>query len=639
MCGFVGVVRSSGRAVDLPRLAALAPFVARRGPDGTGTFVAGEIGLLASRLAVQGGSEGNQPLCSRCGRFVLVYNGELFASHRRRLRGLLRDDGAGEAAATGDTELLLAYLAHRLVARPAGEVPAAEVFEPLRGGMYAFAVADLAAQEVVLHADPEGIKPLYLRSIPGTGETWFSSTRAPLYVVGGRPEGLCVESLAARLVLPFPLGPSATEATPVDLRGSVVLVRAAAAGRPSWPTPLTHAPAGARVGGPPGGSEPAPAFDADALADDLEACVRETAETAGPIAVFLSGGLDSAAAAVLCGRPDAKPITGRFAPPGGAFDESDLAAQVAGALALDHEVVELADRDLLLDLPAVVDALEEPLGGPGSLALHRLTRRARAHGRVALSGTGGDEHFAGYARIALALGRAGPWTEGYDALAHRMAGAGDDPRRRWLAAVDRSDDLLPFLHPDVRRRVPIADAREAAFAALFGPASSAADLPPARALVHAEVATSLRMLLLVEDRVTMAQGLESRPTLSFGRVAAAAAALPEGWLVGVDGEGKRALRTALEGRVPEAVRLERKKRGFPTPFHRAATGAGRDVAADLLHDPRTAARGWWDVEACRMLLDARRPDHDRALFSVLLLETWARRFVDGEALAAATAPR
>jgi len=140
------------------------------------------------------------------------------------------------------------------------------------------------------------------------------------------------------------------------------------------------------------------------------------------------------------------------------------------------------------------------------------------------------------------------------------------------------------------------------------------------------------MLLAVEDRVPMALALECRPVHCLGGVPAAAARLPEGWLVGPDGEGKRALRAALLGRIPESVRTSRRKRGFPTPFHRAATGAGRDAADAILSDARFSSRGWWDVAACRRLLTERRPDHDRALFSVLSLEVFARRFLDGEAL-------
>jgi asparagine synthase (glutamine-hydrolysing) len=82
-----------------------------------------------------------------------------------------------------------------------------------------------------------------------------------------------------------------------------------------------------------------------------------------------------------------------------------------------------------------------------------------------------------------------------------------------------------------------------------------------------------------------------------------------------------------------------RKRGFPTPFDRAARGAGREAVADWLAERRFRERGWWDAAACRALLDAERPAHDRSLFFVLALEWWARHFLDssgaeGEARAA-----
>jgi asparagine synthase (glutamine-hydrolysing) len=320
---------------------------------------------------------------------------------------------------------------------------------------------------------------------------------------------------------------------------------------------------------------------------------------------------------------------------GGPFDESAEAAAVARAAGVRHEVVDLSDRDLLLDLEAVVEALEEPAGGPGSLALHRVARRAREHGPVALSGTGGDERLGGYARIALALGRGGRFTVGYEGLSATMDAVGADPLARWMAAVDRGGDVLPFLDPAFRASFPAAPARERARGDLFGGAGAPSAL---RALVAAEERTTLAMLLTVEDRVTMGLGLESRPVPCLGRVGDTALRLPDDALVGPDGEGKRALREGLLGSIPEAVRVDARKRGFPTPFHRAATGAGRDVAEQVLSDRRFRARGWWDVAACRRLLNEPRPAHDRALFSVLSFETWARRFLDGDAFDAVPSP-
>ena len=223
---------------------------------------------------------------------------------------------------------------------------------------------------------------------------------------------------------------------------------------------------------------------------------------------------------------------------------------------------------------------------------------------------------------------------GYESLGRRMQGAGNDPFRRWLAAVDRSADLVPHLSRDFAAALPLDAARAEAYSDLFRTAAESGS-DPLRALVRAEETTTLRMLLRVEDRVTMALGLESRPAPCLGRFRSVAARVPAGELVGADGEGKRILRAALAGSIPEAVRTDPHKRGFPTPFDRAARGGGRDLAEGLLSDRRFAERGWWDVAGCRRLLEgtAPRPDHDRALFAVLSLETWARRFLDGDAFA------
>jgi asparagine synthase (glutamine-hydrolysing) len=626
VCGFVGVVRAPGAgpatAAEVERF---FPWLRRRGPDGVRTFVEGGIALAASRLAIQGGRESDQPLLSADGRFVLAYNGELFASHRRALRGAIRAEGGGEARATSDTALLLAWLAHRLVDRRAGEPLPAGTVEPLLGGMYAFALVDRREREVVLHGDG-AIKPLHAMERGALRETWFSSTLSPLLSLERGRLSVDAEEWAYRLVSPagsrtlFSGVPALRRVAP-----RVVSVLEATAG--TAPRTLLERPS------PP----PAPAGPADA--DDLRAALfdaaREAAETRVAPSVFLSGGLDSAAVLAGCRRRDALAITGRFAPRAGPFDESEEAALVARAAGVRHEVLDLSDRDLLLDLPAVVEALEEPAGGPGSLALHRVARRARAHGPVALSGTGGDERLGGYARIALALGRGGRFTEGYEGLAAAMDAAGTDPIDRWVAAVDRGRDLLPWLDPAFRAAFPAAAARARATDDLFGAATARPGAPSAlRALVSAEERTTLAMLLTVEDRVTMALGLESRPVPCLGRVGATARRLPDEALVGPDGEGKRALREGLLGSIPEAVRADARKRGFPTPFHRAATGEGRDLAEAVLSDRRFRERGWWDVAACRRLLDEPRPAHDRALFAVLVHETWARRFLDGEAFEA-----
>jgi asparagine synthase (glutamine-hydrolysing) len=612
MCGFVGVVRR-GRPVAREEVERLLPYVARRGPDGAGAFANGGIALAASRLAIQGGAEAAQPLRAPGGRFVLVYNGELFGSHRRALRQRMRAEGAGEASATSDTGLLLTWLAHRLKDRAAGDPLPAEALHPLAGAMYAFAVADLVERDVLLACDGR-VKPLHVRELPDRQETWFGSTISPLVAAVPGSASLDAAELATRLFCPVGSRPLVSvEGSLVEVTGSVPAL--CERGGRGLPVVLSPSDAGE---GP---------SDATALRDAWSEAAREAGEVDGAVALFLSGGLDSAAVAAWCDRSDVLAITGRFGPNGGPFDESAQARAVSSALDLSHDVLDLSDRDLLLDLPSVLRALEEPMGGPGSLPLHRLARHARAHGRVSLSGTGGDELLAGYARVALALGKPGAYAKGYEDLARRMEAGGTSPRDRWLAAVDRSGDLLPYLAPEFAAALPLDEGRARARSLAFPERSGDGLL----ALVRAERETTLRMLLKVEDRVTMDHALESRPVPCLGRVPSVAARLPPSDLVGPDGEGKTALREALKGAIPDSVRTAAVKRGFPTPFARAARGAGRDVAEDVLSSRSFRERGWWDVAACRALLDEDRPAHDRAAFSVLALEAWARLFLDGEA--------
>ena len=135
------------------------------------------------------------------------------------------------------------------------------------------------------------------------------------------------------------------------------------------------------------------------------------------------------------------------------------------------------------------------------------------------------------------------------------------------------------------------------------------------------------------DEIAFTHGVEGRPVGCLGDLDAIARSLPEAWLVGPDGEGKRALRAALKGSIPESVRTDTRKRGFPTPFARAARGVGRDTVEGWIRDRRTRERGWWNVDACLRLLDDERPAYDRALFAMLSWEWWARWFLDGDAFA------
>jgi asparagine synthase (glutamine-hydrolysing) len=617
MCGFVGVVRDPALGpVTREELTALLPDLRHRGPDGAGVVVGHGVGLAATRLRIQGDERGDQPVVA--GRIALALNGELLPPEQHALRAhLARLGDRVPDSAAGDSHLVAAsFSAARARDGGLGGDAAAPVWRAIGRSMAALAVADLETGATWVARDRLGVKPLHvLESADARGaESWFASTLTPLLRVRerrGYAEGDDVLGLAELWLWQAPLRTLPFE----GLRNASVGV-AQRLGR-ALRVELV----------PTGDLEPSRTASREAGRERLEAALRasarDAAAVAGPVTLFLSGGLDSAAVAAECGRSDVLALTGRFAPAGGADDESAAAAAVAAAAGLRHEVVELRDADLVADLASVVRALELPVAGPGSLAAWRLARRAAEHGRVVLSGTGGDELLGGYARSAIALGRGGPWTRGYEGLADRLGAgtAAGTAAARALAGLDRRRDLADLFEPGFRALLTQVSEPEPFLA---NPAALDSVLEPERWI-------TLPALLHVEDRVLMAHGLEGRPVFCLGDVPDAALALPEDEVIGPDGEGKVALRAVLAGRIPESVRTDRRKRGFPTPFGRAARGAGRESVEAILGDRRFRERGWWDVRACRALLDEDRPPHDRALFALLSWETWARLFVDGDA--------
>lgn len=617
MCGFVGVLQPASQGpVDEGVLRELLASIRHRGPDQEGVFVRDGFGVAACRLAIRGGPEGDQPLIADDDETVIVFNGELFSAP---------DTVAGFSATESDARRLLTLHERTRGGQDPeevwGDAAALAVFHVLREGMGSAAVYDRRAGYLRLWHDSLGIKPLYTVE-PIDDETeafWFASELTPLLraVPATRelnPAGMAELLHYQRPVLHLPFQGIGDERG--DCSGGYHQEGVTEAGFLTRDLTCSES------------DEEAVTFLA-ALEDPVavlratwQHAARQAADVDGPVSLFLSGGLDSSAAAAWCGRDDILCLTGRFAPHGGELDESELAAAVAAQHGLAHEIVDLRDEDLITDLPEVIRALEVPMMGPGSLSMWRMAKRAAEHGKVVLTGTGGDELFGGYARSALVLGRAGPWTRGYEPLRARIEAAGADPAARMRAAMSRFDDLEPVMDRAFLRTLP--DPEPFDYLACAG--------GNAELQVHiAERKGTLGALLHVEDRVTMAHGLEGRPVSCLGGLLEVAQRMPSEWLIGPDGEGKRVLRAALEGHVPESVRLNPRKRGFPTPFARAARTVGRDWVLDLMHDRRFIERGWWNVEACRALLDEERPLYDRALWMVCSWEIWARLFLDGDA--------
>jgi len=571
MCGIAGVVGGDPRTLErmLDRLA-------HRGPDGRASANGQAARMGCTRLAIRGGAAGAQPLRTRTG--LLAFNGEIY-----NLAELVKDCAwhGIEVDPESDTQVVGALL----------DIYGIRAVDRLNG-MFALSFDD--GERVHLARDPAGIKPLYYRG------SRFASEIEPLLL--GKERRLCSAAVARWLTFHVAWG----EETFFEGVSRVV------------PGGIVTLPGGAlvRAGDPalrPGAANPA--LDADRLRRVVSRAVRDTA-TQAACGVSLSGGLDSTLVAALLPRENLVAFHGRVREAG--CDESGFARAAAQALGLELVEVPITAEACLEAFPRVVEALEEPVAGPGSIAQWLVARAAAQRVKVLYSGCGGDELFGGYARCAaMAFDRPPAGLEAYAPLFARAAGCAF-PAGRALALLDRRPGALfsaDFLaaHP-----APAEEFQERFFAN---------GLEPLAAAARAEREVVLPGLLQVEDRVTMAFGLEGRVPLLDRRLLKAAGRLGPEQRVDQAGTLKALLRDAAAPLLPPAVRERRDKLGFPLPLGEWLAGPWRGFVLDVLEDRRTKERGIADRDAAKRALDE-AGRYDRGLVSLLAFELWCRRYLD-----------
>jgi asparagine synthase (glutamine-hydrolysing) len=654
MCGLLGWITASSEAMDgldAERLTAGLAALAHRGPDGRGavTFEGdGARGLLAhARLAIVDLSPaGAQPMTLAAdpgaavvpagltlsgvpaGHHALVFNGEIY--NFRALRAELLADGVPAASLPdGDTAVLLTMLARWGVARTL----------PRLVGMFAFAFWDAARGALTLARDHLGVKPLYLRQTEH-GLAFASEVRA--LVAAGLTGPLATRAAevaswarAASCEDPQTLLPEVEQLNPGHWLTWRLTGTAAEVVRGRWWTPRR-----ATVR-PPRDRDEAVAL----IRPVLDAAVRDQLVADVPVAVFLSGGVDSAAIAAVAARHTKghlEAVTLAFDAAG--YDEDARAARVADHLGLRHHVVRVSPEEALAAVPEAFAAADLPSHDGVNTWL--VARAARRRGlKVCLSGTGGDELFTGYAHAqrmsplllasrGLALLPNGP-REAMARLAERSL-------ERRGGAVRRLGRLAGLLRiegsPEAYARLAREVFSPAAITGLTGatpppphaptPAPEAT-LDDAGRLTVAELGGYLRdTQLRVVDAMSMAHGLEVRVPLLDHRLVAACLAIPAR-LKGPARLGgatvNKALLVAAAG-LPPAL-LAAPKTGFTLPWELWLRGPLRAFAEDALLGPcpplplrQEAVLALW-----RAFLARPERHLTTRVLGLMALRLWARR--------------
>jgi len=334
---------------------------------------------------------------------------------------------------------------------------------------------------------------------------------------------------------------------------------------------------------------------------------------------------------------------------------------VADAIGANRHEIVIDEHDFFGALPRLVWHEDEPIAHPSSVPLYFVSRLAREHVTVVLTGEGSDELLAGYGKYPRALWNwrlggayarvvpepirsvvAGRIVPGLPARAARYA-------RRSFLAVPHTPESAFF---DNFAAIPLAAQQrllsprlaatatpETAYGASLRLFAAAGRLPLLQRVLYTDIKTYLVELLMKQDQMSMAASIESRVPFLDHVLVEFAASLPDRWkLSGLT--TKRILREAARGLLPREI-LERPKMGFPVPFGRWLRGGCGDSARDVLLDRRSRERGLIAPAALESLLAdhrAGRVDGADALWSLLNLELWYRTFIDGEGVQALTAP-
>ncbi len=625
MCGFAAIIPLNGSTVDPSMLAAMSESIAHRGPDGAGEAMVSGVGLAHRRLAIIDPAGGAQPMARR--HVTLAYNGALY--NDAEVRTELQSAGWGFDT-TSDTETLCAAISHEWH----GALPKLN-------GMFAFVAVDSRRRRVLAARDHMGIKPLYWTRTADA--ILLASEIKALLAHPGVARTVSEEALQDYLTFQFVLGDATLfrgirrirpgSWMEVDLDSGVISLGQWWA--PSWEV----------------GEHTHVRDVVEELRTLVNDSVRRQLRSDVPLGSYLSGGLDSSLVTTIAARQlgEGLPVfTGAF-DEGAAFDERVYARQVAAAArATMHEVIP-TQADFVELLPGLIRQMDEPVAGPGLFPQFVVARRAAQHVKVMLGGQGGDEVFGGYARYLIAyLEQAlkGAIHESNDEGEHIVSLASLVPHlphlrsygpmlqrfwrdglfepmdRRYFRLIDRSESTLALLATD-RRATFNGDAVFARFAKAFNAPDTKSYL--AR-MTHFDLTESLPALLQVEDRVSMAVGIESRVPLLDPRIIARIASLPPR-LKFNGGEPKHLLRRVAQGQVPAAIMRRRDKMGFPVPMHRWRSGVAGAFMADVLLSERARTRGLFDRVAMIRQMESDEP-FDRKLWGALSLELWFSTWFD-----------
>ncbi len=625
MCGISGRYAPDQSRLDNERVVRdMLAVIRHRGPDDEGVHVDEGVAIGARRLSIIDVAGGQQPIANEDGGVVVAFNGEIY--NYRELTEQLRARGHTFSSAA-DTEVI-AHLYEEY-----GE----DCVHHLRG-MFGFAVWDGRRRRLFIARDRLGIKPLYYVLVGGRlvfGSEIKSILQDPDVVAP--PDHQALGNFLSLKYVPAPQTMFAgIRALPPGY--SLTCDPEGVTTRAYWNLSFAR-PSGRRL------SEAAYAEQLEAL---LKEAVRMHLVSDVPFGAFLSGGVDSSTIVALMSQFLGEPVktfSVGFEGDGVAYSELPYARMVAKQYATDHHEVMIGPDDFVTLAEKVVWHLDQPIGDEACLANYMVAELASRHVKMVLTGEGGDELFAGYARYVgeqfstLARGVPGP------ARSLVLAAAGKVPglRRPKIALyalcqpdeVTRLTNWFPLFNHSMKAQLLSDELKRE----LNG---STADAVFERELARTDARDALNRMLYVDtklwlpddllargDKTSMAASIEARvPLLDHKLVEFAATLPPDLKLRGLT--RKYLLKKVARAWLPDAI-IDRKKQGFPMPVSIWFRNEARPFVRDILAPHAIRRRGLFNVAFVEQLLgehEAGFADHGSLIWGLLNVELWYRLFID-----------
>jgi asparagine synthase (glutamine-hydrolysing) len=624
MCGIAGALSLS--TAEIPnlerRIEVMNDLLRHRGPDGEGTWHHARrcAGFAHRRLSIIDLSTGDQPMTDPAGNWI-TYNGEIYNYIELR-----EELGAANFKTTSDTEVILAAY------RKWG----ADCVNHLRG-MFAFAIWDEGRQALFCARDRFGIKPFYYMTV---GDTFYfaSEVKALLPFVDrietdleGFKDYMAFQFCLAGKTLFKNISELLPGHTLTVAKGKVAIKR-------YWEVyydlDFDHTPR----------------YFEEKLRRLLPESVNLHLRADVPVGAYLSGGLDSSTIASLASSQtngDFAAFTGKFSfSPD--YDESRYARELAEWRGFSLFEIDITAEDFIENISKVIYHLDYPVAGPGSFPQYMVSQLAAKHRKVVLGGQGGDEIFGGYTRYLIAYFEQcikaaidgtinnGNFVVTYESIIPNLTalhnykpllqefwreGLFEDMDRRYFRLINRAS----LLDDEVRWELLGDYSPFDTFRSVFN-GSNVGNESYFDRMTHFDFKTLLPALLQVEDRVSMAHGLESRVPFLDHQIVEFAATMPAD-VKFKDGTMKQVVKDAFRPVLPESILNRKDKMGFPTPLTEWINGEARDFVQDSLSTRNALSRDF--VDNRKLIADLEKePKFGRKVWGLLCLELWQQEFHD-----------